>query len=229
MRANFRADTVFHWRNDFAARRVIFGIRGEDEQHVEGQAHGIALNLHVALLHDVEEAHLNFPGQIRQFVDGKKAAIGARQQTVVDRELVGKIAAAFGRANRVDVADDVGNGHVRRGEFFDITAIARKPGDLDCFAFESSTFAAGAANGAVRIVVDFAAVDYGDFVVEKTDELAQNTRFRLTAEAQQNKVMPRKNRVDDLRDHRIVIAANSGEEFIARAQFAQEILAKLVL
>src|SRR6185437_5062540 len=152
-----------------------------------------------------------------------------RQQTVVDRELVGKIAAALGCANGVDVADDVGNGYVRRGEFFDITAIAREPGDRYGLAFESSTFAAGAANGAVRIVVDFAAVDYGDFVVEKTDEFAQNTRFRLTAEAQQNKVMPRKNRVDDLRDHRIVIAANSGEEFIARAQFAQEILAKLVL
>src|ERR687884_320681 len=57
-------------------------------QHVQGQAHGVAFDLHVALLHDVEEADLNLAREVWQLVDGEDAAVGARQQAVVDGQLV---------------------------------------------------------------------------------------------------------------------------------------------
>src|SRR6185437_45281 len=84
VRANLRADAVFEGRDDLAARRVVLGVRGEDQEDVERQAHGIALNLHVAFLHDVEEADLYFAGEIGQFVEGENSAIRAGQQAVVD-------------------------------------------------------------------------------------------------------------------------------------------------
>ena len=115
VRADFAADAVLERRDDFAARGVVLGIGGEDQQHVERQANRVALNLHVAFLHDVEKADLNFAGEVGQFVDGEDAAIGARQQAVVHGELVAKVAAAAGGLDGIDVADDVGDGHVGRG------------------------------------------------------------------------------------------------------------------
>ena len=94
VRADLAADAVLQRRDDLAARRVVFRVRGEDQHQVERQAHRIALNLHVAFLHDVEQADLDLAGQIGQFVDGEDAAIGARQQAVVDGQLVGDVLAA---------------------------------------------------------------------------------------------------------------------------------------
>ncbi len=82
--ANLRADAVLERRDDFAARRVILRVRGKDQHHVERQTHWVTLNLHVAFLHDVEQPHLNLAGEIGQFVDGENAAVGARQQAVVN-------------------------------------------------------------------------------------------------------------------------------------------------
>ena len=98
MRANFGADAVFQRRDDFSARRVILRVRGEDQQHVQRQPHRIALNLHVAFLHDVEQAHLNFSRQVGQFVDGEDSAVRAGQQAVMNGQLVGKM---FGRRARL--------------------------------------------------------------------------------------------------------------------------------
>ncbi len=86
VRADLAADAVFQRRDDLAARRVVFRIGGEHQHHVERQADRIAFDLDVAFLHDVEQADLDFAGQIGQFVDGEDAAIGARQQAVVNRQ-----------------------------------------------------------------------------------------------------------------------------------------------
>ena len=77
--ANLRADAVFERSDDLAARGVVLRIGAEDQRHIQRQAHRISLNLHVAFLHDVEQADLDFSGQVGQFVDGEDAAIGARQ------------------------------------------------------------------------------------------------------------------------------------------------------
>jgi hypothetical protein len=88
MRLDFRADAVLQRRDDFPARRVIFRIRRKNEHHVQRQAHRIALDLHVALLHDVEKSDLNFPGEIGQLVDGEDSAVRARQKPEVNRQFV---------------------------------------------------------------------------------------------------------------------------------------------
>ena len=97
VRANLAADAVLERRDDLAARGVILGIRGEHQHQVQRQPHRIALNLHVAFLHDVEQADLDLARQVGQLVDGEDAAIGARQQAVVDRQLVGDILARCAR------------------------------------------------------------------------------------------------------------------------------------
>ena len=125
VRANFAADAVLERRDDFAARRVIFRVGGEHQHQVERQPHRIALNLHVAFLHDVEQAHLDLAGQVGQFVDGEDAAVGARQQAVVDGQLVGNIVAAARRLDGIDIADHVGDGHVGRGQLFHVAVLAR--------------------------------------------------------------------------------------------------------
>src|SRR5262249_36599957 len=93
MRADLAADAVLQWRDDLAARRIILGIRREHQREIERQTDGIALNLHVALLHDVEQSHLDLAREVGKLVDGEEAAIRARQQAIVDGELVGDVLA----------------------------------------------------------------------------------------------------------------------------------------
>ena len=124
MRADFAADAVLERRDDLAARGVVLRVGGEHQHQVERQAHGVAFDLHVAFLHDVEQAHLDLAGQVGQFVDGEDAAIGARQQAVVDGELVGDVLPAARRLDGVDVADHVGDGDVGRGELLHVAVVA---------------------------------------------------------------------------------------------------------
>ena len=147
MRANFRANAVFEGRDDFAARRVVLGIRGEDQQHIQGEAQRVALNLDVALLHDVEQTDLNLSREVGEFVDGEDAAIGAREKAVMNGELVGEIAAATRGADGIDVANDIGHGDVRSGELLDETIFARHPGNGSIVAIGGDFFATGAADG----------------------------------------------------------------------------------
>src|SRR6266404_597309 len=228
MRANFGADAVFERRNDFAAGGVVLGIGGEDEEHVERKAERIALNLDVAFLHDVEEADLNFSGEIGELVDGKDAAIGAGEKAVVDGQFVGKIASTARGADGIDVADDVGHGDIGRGEFFDETIFARHPGDGGVVAFGGNFFAAGAADGLERVVVDFAAGDDGHFGVEEIDEAAQDAAFGLAAEAEKNKIVAREQCVDDLRDDGVFVAVDAGKQRFTFFDGAKEIAADFV-
>src|SRR5208282_280497 len=105
------------------------GIRAEHDGEIERQADGVSLNLHVAFLHDVEEADLNFSGEIGKFVDGEDAAIGARQQSVVNRELAGKFVTAASGLDRIDVSDEVCDSDVGRGEFFHVAIVRSEIGD----------------------------------------------------------------------------------------------------
>src|SRR5256886_9459271 len=78
VRANFGANAVFERGDNFSTGGVILGIGGEDNQHVERQPQRIALNLNVAFLHDVEQADLNFSGQVRKVGNWQDCAGGAR-------------------------------------------------------------------------------------------------------------------------------------------------------
>ena len=67
----------------------------------------------------------------------------------------------------IDVADDVGDGHVGRGQFFDEAIFAREPGDGRVVAALGDNVAAGAADGAQRMIVNLASGDIGNFRVEE--------------------------------------------------------------
>src|SRR5262249_49094405 len=127
MCADFGANAIFERRDDFSTGGIVFGVRGKDEKDIEGKANWVALNLDLAFLHDVEQAYLNFSGEVGEFVDGEDTAIGARKKAVVDGEFIGEVAATAGGADGIDVADDVGDGDVGRGEFFDVAEVARHP------------------------------------------------------------------------------------------------------
>ncbi len=77
--ADLAADAVFERSDDLAAGGVVLGVGGEDDGDVEGKTDGVAFNLHVALLHDVEECNLDLSREVRKLVDRKDAAVGTRQ------------------------------------------------------------------------------------------------------------------------------------------------------
>ena len=171
--ADLAADAVLERRDDLAARGVVFRIGGEDEQQVERQADRVALNLHVAFLHDVEQADLDLAGEIGQFVDGEDAAIGARQQAVVHGQLVGDVLPAARGLDGVDIADHVGDGDVRRGELLHVALrrdAARRSGAS--LGSAATQVAAAAADGRVRVVVNLAAGDVRRPFVEQGGEQA---------------------------------------------------------
>jgi hypothetical protein len=179
--ANFRPDTILQRRNDFTARRIIFRVGGKYQQHIERQAQRIALNLNVALLHDVEQPDLNFPGEVRQFVDGKNAAIRSRQEPIVNGEFVGKIAASASGADRINVANDIGHGYVGSGELLHVAKVTWHPCKRSVVTFGCDAIAASATNWVQRVVIDFAACDHGNFGIEKIRQAAQDAALRLSA------------------------------------------------
>ena len=221
--ANLRADAVFERSDDLAARRVVLGIGAEDQGDIEREADGIALNLHIAFLHDVEQRHLDLSGEVGQFVDGEDAAIGARQQAVVHGEFAGEILAAAGRLDGVEIADQIGNRDVGRGQLFDVALVAAKLGDRRGVAALRDQVAAALAERPIGIVANLAAGDVGHLLVEQGGERAQDAALRLSAKAEQDEVLPRENGVHDLRNHRVFKADDAGKERLARLQTGDEV------
>ena len=228
MGTNFRADAIFERRDDFAACGVVFGICGEHEQDIERQAQRVALNLNVALLHDVEQTYLDFSGEIRKFIDREDAAIRAGKQSVVNGQLVRKIAPTASGTNRIDIADNVGHGYVRSRKLFDVAAFTGHPRDWSVIALSRDFVAAETADGSQWIVINFTTHHYRNFRVEQIDQPAQNAAFGLAAKAQQNEIVAREQRIDDLRDDRVFVAVDAGEQWLVLFDHAQEVLAHFI-
>ena len=156
-----RADAVFERGDDLAARRVVLGIGGEDDGDIEREAHRVALNLHVAFLHDVEERDLDLAGEIGHLVDGEDAAVGAGQQAVVHGQLGDEILAGARGLDGIDIADEVGNRDVGRGELFDVALVGRQPRDGRGVAELRDQVARVLGDGRVGVVANFGAGDVG--------------------------------------------------------------------
>src|ERR1700682_5445597 len=143
MRANLRANAVLKRSDDFAARGIVLRIRGKHEKNIQWQTQRVALNLDIAFLHDVEQPDLNFAREVRQFVDSKDAAIRARKQPVMNGQLVREITPTASRANGIDVADDVSNGHIGSRQLLDKALVARHPGNRCVVALGGNPLSAG--------------------------------------------------------------------------------------
>ena len=128
VRADLRTEAVLERRDDPPATGVVLGVRAGHDEEVERQAQRVAAHLDVALLEDVEEAHLDALCKVGQLVHGEDAAVAARDQAVVDGRLVREIA-ALGDLDGVDLADQVGDGDVRGGQLLAVATVTREPFD----------------------------------------------------------------------------------------------------
>jgi hypothetical protein len=65
--------------------------------------------------------------------------------------------------------------------------------------------------------------------IQQRGQSTQDAALGLAAKSQQNKVMTRKNGIDDLRHHGIVIANDSGKYRSPLAKFRHQVVAQFVL
>ena len=93
VRADLAAEAILQRRDDAAAVGVVLRVGAGDQHHVERQADLVAAHLHVALFEHVEQTDLDALGEVGDLVDGEDAAVGARHQPVVQRQLVAEVAA----------------------------------------------------------------------------------------------------------------------------------------
>ena len=125
---DLRPEPVLERGDDPAARGVVLRVGRGDHVQVERQPDDEAADLDVALLEDVEQADLDPLGQVGQLVDRDDPAVGARDEAVMQGQLVGQVA-ALGDLDRVHLADQVGDGDVGRGELLGVAPVARQPVD----------------------------------------------------------------------------------------------------
>ena len=128
VRADLRSEAVLQRGDDATAVGVVLGVGRRQEHEVDREAHLVAADLHVALLEHVEQAHLDALGEVGELVDREDRAVGARHEAVVDGELVGEVA-ALGDLDGVDLADEVGDRRVGRGELLAEAPVAVHPLD----------------------------------------------------------------------------------------------------
>ena len=228
MGADDRADPVLQRRDDPAAVGVILGVGREDHADVEVQPDRVAADLDVALFQHVEQPDLDLGGEVGQLVDAEDAPIGARDQAEVHGQLAREVP-PLGVLDHVDLADQVGDGHVGRGQLLVIALLAADPGDRRGVALLGHQVAGVLRDRVERVVVDLRAGDDRQVFVEQMDELAQHPRLGLAAQAQEQHVMPRQDGVLDLRDDGLFVAQDVGKERLARPELADQVAPHLVL
>ena len=146
----------------------------------------------------------------------KMPAVRARDEPVVQGQLVREVA-ALGDLDRVDLADQVGDGDVRGRELLAVAPVAREPVDGGLFAALGSTIARAAAlTGCGRVVIELPAGDDRQPRVEESDEQSRQPRLGLAALAEEDQVVPGQDRVLDRGNDRILVADDAREGRRAR-------------
>ena len=147
----------------------------------------------------------------------------------MDGQLVGEVA-ALGHLDRVDLADEVGDGDVGRGQLLAVAAVARDPRDRRRRRPpRRRSCAARLADRRERVVVDLAAGERRQLLVEQLDQQPRDPRLGLAALAEEDDVLAGEDRVLDLRDDRLVVADDAGQERLAAREARDEVVAHLLL
>jgi hypothetical protein len=76
--------------------------------------------------------------------------------------------------------------------------------------------------------VNFAALDIGNDLIQKSRQHANEPRFGLAAQAQQDEIMTGKNGVDDLRYDSIFVAENAGKQSLPALYFTNQVFSEFV-
>ena len=144
----------------------------------------------------------------------------------MDGELVAQVA-TLGDADGIDLTDQVGDRCVGSRELLRVALVGCEPRELGRVAVLGDEIAAAPADRCVRIVVDLAARNRRHGVVEERDQGTDESRFRLPALTEQDHVLAGKDRVLDLRDHRVVVPADAVEQLLVGAELADQVASKL--
>ena len=113
--------------------------------------------------------------------------------------------------NGIDITDKVGDGDIRRVQLFNIPLFGREISDRSCIPMFAYLVVAALADRRIRVVMNLASRNVGHLLIEKRGKRAQYPAFRLAAQAQENEIVSRQNRIHDLRYHGIVVADDPGE------------------
>ena len=132
------------------------------------------------------------------------------------------------RLDRIHVADEVRDGDVGRGELLDVALVAAQPRDWRRVATLAEHLPRVLRDRGEGIVVHLAAGDDRDPLVEQPRQLAQDAALGLAAKTEQDEMVPREQRVDDLGDDGVLVADDAGEERLPRGEARDQVGADLV-
>jgi hypothetical protein len=201
----------------------------EDEQQVERQANREAANLQITFFEEVEQADLDAGGEIRQLVDGEDAAMRARHDAEMDDLRVGIGQSAGGGLDRIDVAEQIGDRHVRRRQLLGVATFARQPFDRRVVAGLGQQPLGPGRDRCQRVVVDLAARQHRHLVVEEIDQSSQNPSLRLAAQPEQNEIVAGQEGVDDAGHDGSLVSDDSRKERLSRRQLGDQVVANLAV
>ena len=136
---------------------------------------------------------------------------------------------ATSRLDRVEVAEDVRDRHIRRRQLLDVAVLPRDPFDRCLFPVLFDQLPAVLGNRVERVVVDLTARQDRHAFVQEIEQRSQDTALGLPAQSQQDEVVLREDGVHHLRNDRVLVAHDAGKEFLSRFQHAHQVLAHLVL
>ncbi len=146
----------------------------------------------------------------------------------MDRQLIRELQTTPSRLDGVDVADHVGDRHIRRRQFLDKPLVSRKPRYRQVVALLRDPATTAPAEWCQRIVMDLTARHNRDLLVEEIDERSKQPSLRLAPKAEDDEVVTGQDRVDDLWDDRLVVADDAWEQLLPSPKFGDQVVAKLL-
>ena len=227
MRADLRPEPVLERRDDAAAVRVVLRVGRREQHDVERKAHLVAPDLDVALLQHVEQTHLDALREVGQFVEREDAAVRAGDEAVVQRELVAQVA-ALGHLDRVDLADQIGDRRVGRGELLAVAGVTMDPVDRGGVAMFLHERTRVGRDGVVWVIVDLGPLDDRHPFVEQIGQPADHPRLRLTALTQKDHVVTGEQCVLQLGQNGVLVAEHGGHDRVAVADAIDGVAPKLL-
>ena len=224
VRVNLRPVAVFQRRDNPPPVGVILRVGRGHHKHIQRHPHPVALNLHIPLLHQVEQPHLNPFRQVGQLVDAENPPVGPRHQPVMNGGFIGQMP-PLRNLDGVDLPNQVGNGNVRRRQLFRIPRLPLQPGNGRIVPLLGHNAPPVRAERMIRIIIQLAARDNRNPLVQQVHHLPNQPRLRLPPFPQQDDVLPRQNGILQLRNHRLLKADDAGESRLLRPYLANQIAA----
>ncbi len=227
VRADLAAEAILQRGDEPTAIGVVLGVGRGDQDDIERQPDLVTTDLHIAFFEHVEQTDLDALGEIGQLVHREDAAVGPRDEAVVQGEFVGQIA-PLGDLDRVDLADEVGDRGVGRGQLLAESVIAVDPRDRRVVAVLGDQLAGVARDGVVRVVVDLGTGDDRHPLVEEIGETADHAGLRLPSLAQEDDVVAGEQRIFELRGDGALVAEHLGEQRLIGLDFGDGVAPQLL-